>query len=141
PLTARLLPELDRVAMSLHADALAELAEQGIESRRTRAAHRAHLRYEGTDTALPVPLGGVAEMVTSFEQAYRQHFSFLMRGKTILVEAVSVELAAASSAQAGKLPNGMPQDHLPRPEQARAGATAAMYAAGAWADVPLVRRR
>ena len=141
PLTARLLPELDRVAMSLHADALAELAEQGIESRRTRAAHRAHLRYEGTDTALPVPLGGVAEMVTSFEQAYRQHFSFLMRGKTILVEAVSVELAAASSAQAGKLPNGMPQDHPPRPEQARAGATAAMYAAGAWADVPLVRRR
>ena len=141
PLTARLLAELDRVAMSLHADALAELAEQGIESRRTRAAHRAHLRYEGTDTALPVPLSGVAEMVTSFEQAYRQHFSFLMRGKTILVEAVSVELAAASSAQAGKLPNGMPQDHPPRPEQARAGATAAMYAAGAWADVPLVRRR
>ena len=141
PLTARLLPELDRVAMSLYADALAELAEQGIESGRTRAAHRAHLRYEGTDTALPVPLGGVAEMVTSFEQAYRQHFSFLMRGKTILVEAVSVELAAASSAQAGKLPNGMPQDHVPRPEQARAGATAAMYAAGAWADVPLVRRR
>ena len=141
PLTARLLAELDRVAMSLHADALTELAEQGIESRRTRAAHRAHLRYEGTDTALPVPLGGVAEMVTSFEQGYRQHFSFLMRGKTILVEAVSVELAAASSAQAGKLPNGMPQDHPPRPEQARAGATAAMYAAGAWADVPLVRRR
>ena len=141
PLTARLLAELDRVAMSLHADALAELAEQGIESARTRAAHRAHLRYEGTDTALPVPLGGVAEMVTSFEQAYRQHFSFLMPSKTILVEAVSVELAAASSAQAGKLPNGMPQDHPPRPEQARAGATAAMYAAGAWADVPLVRRR
>ena len=141
PLTARLLPELDRVAMSLRADALAELAEQGIESRRTRAAHRAHLRYEGTDTALPVPLGGVAEMVTSFEQAYRQHFSFLMRGKTILVEAVSVELGAASSAQAGKLPNGMPQDQPPRPGQARGGPTAAMHAAGAWADVPLVRRR
>src|ERR1035441_9235291 len=52
------------------------------------------------DTALPVPLGGVAEMVASFEQAYRQHFSFLMRDKTIFVEAVSVELVAASAAPA-----------------------------------------
>jgi len=97
PLAARLLPELDRVAGRLEADALAELAQQGIGPGRARSARRAHLRYDGTDTALPVALGGVAEMVASFEQAYRQHFSFLMHGKTILVEAVSVELVAASA--------------------------------------------
>ena len=102
PLTDQLLPELDRVATSLHADALAELTQQGIGPGRIRAVRRAHLRYDGTDTALPVPLGGAAEMVTSFEQAYRQHFSFLMRGKTILVEAVSVELAAASAVRPGR---------------------------------------
>ena len=102
PLAARLLPELDRVAGRLEADALAELAQQGIGPGRARSARRAHLRYDGTDTALPVPLGGVAEMVASFEQAYRQHFSFLMRGKTILVEAVSVELVAASAALAAQ---------------------------------------
>ena len=100
PLTDQLLPELDQVATSLHTDALAELTQQGIDPGRIRATRRAHLRYDGTDTALPVPLGGAAEMITSFEQAYRQHFSFLMRGKTILVEAVSVELAAASAVQA-----------------------------------------
>ena len=72
PLTVQLLPELDRVALSLEADALAELAQQGIGPGRTRAARRAHLRYDGTDTALPVPLGTAAEMVASFEQAYRQ---------------------------------------------------------------------
>jgi len=137
PLADRLLPELDRVAGRLEADALAELAQQGIGPDRARSARRAHLRYDGTDTALPVPLGGVAEMVASFEQAYRQHFSFLMRGKTILVEAVSVELVAASAALAAQ-PPGRP----PGPGQADgAGATVAMYAAGARADVPLVRRR
>ena len=147
PLTDQLLPELDRVAMSLQADALAELAQQGIEPSRVRAVRRAHLRYDGTDTALPVPLGGAAEMVTSFEQAYRQHFSFLMRDKTILVEAVSVECAAASAVQAGQPPNGTqapnaaPQDQPARPGQSATGATVAMYAAGAWANVPLVRRR
>jgi 5-oxoprolinase (ATP-hydrolysing) len=177
PLADRLLPELDRVAGRLEADALAELAQQGIGPGRARSARRAHLRYDGTDTALPVPLGGVAEMVASFEQAYRQHFSFLMRAKTILVEAVSVELVAASSAPAGQPravqptagqppagqppagqppagqppagqpaavqpPGGILPGQPPGPGQPDgAGATVAMYVAGARADVPLVRRR
>ncbi len=137
PLTAGLLQELGRVAGCLEADALAELAQQGIGPGRARSVHRAHLRYDGTDTALPVPLGGVAEMAASFEQAYRQHFSFLMRGKTILVEAMSVELAAP--------PTGQPPLGIPRaePPEVEGGAqdTVAMYAAGARVDVPLVQRR
>ncbi len=148
PLAAPLLPELDKVAGRLEAEALAELAQQGIEPGRARPTRRAHLRYDGTDTALPVPLGGVAEMVASFEQAYRQHFSFLMRGKTILVEAVSVELVAASAVPAAQPPGGQPSgSQLPGgPAQgpgqvSGAGATVAMYVAGAQVDVPLVRRR
>ena len=82
-------------------------------------------------------------MVASFEQAYRQHFSFLMRGKTILVEAVSVELVAASAASAGQpLAAQPPRGQLPIGEPpGSAGATVTMYVAGALADVPLVRRR
>jgi 5-oxoprolinase (ATP-hydrolysing) len=146
PLAAGLLPELDQVAGRLEADAFAELAQQGIGPGRARSARRAHLRYDGTDTALPVPLGGVAEMTASFEQAYRQHFSFLMPGKTVLVEAVSVELVAASAASAapaaGQPPDGIPRGQPPGPGQpGSAGATVAMYAAGARADVPLMRRQ
>ena len=146
PLAAGLLPELDQVAGRLEADAFAELAQQGIGPGRARSARRAHLRYDGTDTALPVPLGGAAEMTASFEQAYRQHFSFLMPGKTVLVEAVSVELVAASAASAapaaGQPPDGIPRGQPPGPGQpGSAGATVAMYAAGARADVPLMRRQ
>jgi 5-oxoprolinase (ATP-hydrolysing) len=141
PLGTRLLPELDRIADRLQADALAELAQQGIGASRARAARRAHLRYDGTDTALPVPLSGIAEMVARFEQAYRQHFSFLMRGKTILVEAVSVELVAPSAALATQSSVAIPPGQPPVPGQAAgAGAAVPMYAAGAWAEVPLTRR-
>jgi 5-oxoprolinase (ATP-hydrolysing) len=138
PLAAGLLPDLDRAAGRLEADALAELAQQGIGPGRAQSARRAHLRYDGTDTALPVPLGGVAEMVAQFEQAYRQHFSFLMQDKTILVEAVSVELVAAPAAPAALAPGGIPQADPAGPGR---GATVRMYVAGAQADVPLVHRR
>src|SRR5207253_2248088 len=55
PLSAGLLPELDRVADALAADALAALVTAGAEPDGVRQVRRAHLRYGGTDTALPVP--------------------------------------------------------------------------------------
>src|SRR5262249_43503593 len=91
PLSAALLPELDRGPGGLAADALAELVKAGavpgepgevgradeIKASgageadapagpgRVRQVRRAHLRYEGTDTALPVPLGPLPEMVAA----------------------------------------------------------------------------
>ena len=53
---------------------------------------RAHLRYQGSDSALILPFGSVPEMQAAFEAAYRQRFAFLMQGKALVVEAVSVEL-------------------------------------------------
>ena len=44
----------------------------------SRVHRRVHLRYEGTDSALVVPFGSVAEMQAAFEAAYRQRFAFLM---------------------------------------------------------------
>src|SRR5215467_9676201 len=97
PLNRDLLPELRAVATRLVQDAGDELTAQGADPAHAVAVRRAHLKYEGTDTALPVPLAGEAQMVAGFEAAYRRHFSFLMPDKAIMVEAVSVELAAASA--------------------------------------------
>jgi 5-oxoprolinase (ATP-hydrolysing) len=98
-LTASLAGELDAVAVDLAAGAAAELARQGLGmgGEHVAATRRAHLKYAGTDTALPVPLGPAADMMAAFEAAYRQHFAFLMPGKAIVVEAVSVELVARRS--------------------------------------------
>ena len=82
----------------LEAEARDELAADGITGSGTRSVRRAQLRYAGTDTALSVPLTGKAGLVSAFEAAYRQHYSFLMPDKPIVLEAVSVELTAAAEA-------------------------------------------
>jgi 5-oxoprolinase (ATP-hydrolysing) len=138
PLTPEVLGELGQVADRLTGEGLAELAEQGIEPGRAQTVRRAALRYEGTDTALPVPLGGARQMVTGFEAAYRQHFSFLMRDKQILVEAVLVEVTAASEPPSGHaLTNGAHSGG----EHGGLDGTVSMYVGGRWTDVPLARRR
>jgi 5-oxoprolinase (ATP-hydrolysing) len=129
-----LLAELDRVAAALEADAVAELAGGGADPARVASVRRAHLRYEGTDTALPVPLASTAEMIAAFELAYRQQFSFLMPDKTVLVEAVSVEAIASSE----EVDRWMP---LAARTEAGAARSVMMYVDGKWADVPLARRR
>ena len=60
-------------------------------TQRIELRQRAHVRYEGTDSALVVPWGDQAQLVSGFEAAYRQRFAFLMQGKALVVEAVSVE--------------------------------------------------
>ena len=120
----------------LEAEARDELAADGITGSGTRSVRRAQLRYAGTDTALSVPLTGKAGLVSAFEAAYRQHYSFLMPDKPIVLEAVSVELTAAAEA-----PGAGP---LGRAGLARAGRAAVtrvpMFTDGAWADVDLLPR-
>jgi 5-oxoprolinase (ATP-hydrolysing) len=111
-----------------------------------RQVRRVHLKYEGTDTALPVPLGTLAGMVAAFERSYRQYFSFLMPGKTIVAEAVSVELAAPSeplpAPALADAPEEVPPGHPAGRRQAGGGeASAGLYAAGNWTQAALTRRR
>jgi 5-oxoprolinase (ATP-hydrolysing) len=139
PLTRELMPELDAVAGRLLADARAELAAEGVDPDLATAAARAHLKYEGTDTALAVPLGDAAGMIAAFEAAYRQQFSFLMRGRIVIAEVVSVELTAASAPAAAAAVAAAPGAGQ---EDAAAGpATVRMHAGGGWRDVPQLARR
>jgi 5-oxoprolinase (ATP-hydrolysing) len=153
PLTDGLLAELPAVIKPLEAEARAELAAEGVPEHRIRAEHRAHLRYDGTDTALAVPLGSAAAMTAAFEEAYQRRFSFLMRDKTIVVEAVSVEVIGAQVAgerddavdeRAGgdATPrSGSSEGERPgRPESPVPARRVRMFTGGAWAEVPLHRR-
>jgi 5-oxoprolinase (ATP-hydrolysing) len=136
PLSEHLLPELARVAGTLEAGARAELEREGVVGG-VRCVRRAHLRYEGTDTALPVSMGRLGEMVQAFEAAYRQRFSFLMRDKAIAVEAVSVELTGPPEPLADA-----PGETAPRPPAAEPhpAGRVSMFVSGSWTDVDLFRR-
>jgi 5-oxoprolinase (ATP-hydrolysing) len=132
PLQVESLATLERTAERLAAAALEDLVSQGVPSGSVRILAKAHLKYEGTDTALAVPLGALADMQRHFEDAYRKQFSFLMPGKPLIAEAVSVEAVAAGEA----MEEGIPA----KKAQARPAETVRMFSGGRWHEAPLYRR-
>ena len=84
----------------LGAAADAELRAQGVPAETLQRREALHLRYEGTDTALAVPLAPLDAARQAFEAAYRQRFAFLMPGRGLVIEAVAVEAIAPGEASA-----------------------------------------
>ncbi|HUQ77004.1 MAG TPA: hydantoinase B/oxoprolinase family protein [Burkholderiales bacterium] len=124
--------KLNDAAEELAVQARQELALQGVPADRVRVERRVHLKYDGTDTALIVKLASLDQMVAEFEAAYRKQFSFLMPGRALIAEAVSVEAIA---------PGDAPQE-APAPRRALAKPVdkVRMFTAGAWHETPLYRR-
>ncbi|MES3020371.1 MAG: hydantoinase B/oxoprolinase family protein [Pseudomonadota bacterium] len=112
-----------------------ELVGQGVAPERITLLRRVHLRYEGTDSALIVMFGEVAAMTAQFETAYKKRFSFLMPGKALVVEAVSVEAVGKSDAPAEALATA-----VPRAGALKAFDTVRMFGGDAWHETGLYRR-
>jgi len=153
PLSAALVPQLQA-----ELEALARTASQAWEgspvaSGRIIVAHRVHIRYEGTDSALAVAVspqaGDVATSASgpecsdawvdaiaqAFEAAYRRRYAFLMQGKRLIVEAVSVEAVVAGDVPAEPLQALHPPRQVPRRETVR------LYSQGRWHEAALVVRQ
>jgi len=116
---------------ALASDARAELLRQGVEPARIETRQRIHVRYDGTDTALVVPFGERAAIVAAFEAAYRQRFAFLMPGKPLVIEAVSVEAIGAGD---GSVESARGEAPLHRPAPVT---TVKLHAEGEWRDAAL----
>ncbi|WP_372824581.1 hydantoinase B/oxoprolinase family protein [Polaromonas sp.] len=133
-LSEQALPEVAGKLDALAATAQAELERQQASSGVMTVHRRVHVRYEGSDSALVVPFGTLDQIKAGFETAYRQRFSFLMQGKALVVEAVSVEAVVAGDAPVEpRHPTHEPRD-VPRRETVR------MYSGGQWHDAALVVR-
>src|SRR5262245_29220392 len=123
---------LEEIAEKLAIEARDDLVAQGVSPAAVSVLARAHLKYEGTDTALVVTLAALPDMVRQFEAAYRKQFSFLMPGRALVAEAVSVEAIAAgvsiAEQRAAQKPAGKPAE------------TVRIFTGGRWHAAPLYRR-
>jgi 5-oxoprolinase (ATP-hydrolysing) len=115
-------------------EAARELVEQGVAREAVTLQRRVHVRYQGTDTALVVEGTRIPDIRREFEAAYRQRFAFLMPGRMLVIEAVSVEAVAAGERHAAPQAGMTAQPHVPRPD-----ATVRMHA-GRWLDAGLYVR-
>jgi 5-oxoprolinase (ATP-hydrolysing) len=130
------LPDAGADALAVRLDALGDAARrqllgQGVDPGRIELVQRVHLRYEGTDSAIVVPFGEHDAMQAAFERAYKRRYSFLMPGRSLVVEAVSVEAIGRSDALAEALAQaGTPGAEPAFP--AAPGEEVAMFSGGAW---------
>ena len=123
-------------------DTLAQLSDQASAALRLQIAGggdvqihaRVHLRYAGTDSALVVAMGSLADLQQAFEAAYLRRFAFVMPDKALVVEAVSVE-AVLSGEQ-------VPENMLPVPPSRGLPphTFTRIYMHGAWRDTLLIKR-
>ena len=133
------LAGIEAALEQLATTARTELERQQVGAGTAVVHRRVHVRYEGSDSALIVPFGSLAEITAAFENAYRQRFAFLMQGKGLVVEAVSVEAVVPGDAPAELRHTLQLAREVPRRSTVR------MYTGGvdgvpAWHDAALVVR-
>ena len=91
PFDANGLQAVEKLQRVLKAETITELVGQGVDSTKIWTESRAHLRYQGTDTALPVALAKLDVMRNDFEAVHRQRFGFISPEREIVIEALEVE--------------------------------------------------
>ncbi|MGI4807734.1 MAG: hydantoinase B/oxoprolinase family protein [Janthinobacterium lividum] len=93
------LAQVRRVSARLAETALAALLQQGADPAIATVQRSVHLRYAGTEAALPVALeGDVASINAAFTAAHRARFGFVTPGRALVAELVAVEAVAAGEA-------------------------------------------
>jgi 5-oxoprolinase (ATP-hydrolysing) len=68
-----------------------EVKSQGIDKSTISVICKAYIRYDGTDTALSVDYQNETKMAAAFGEAHKQRFGFVMSGRRLVIETLSVE--------------------------------------------------
>ncbi len=98
PLDGATLRNCESLGFDLVNAASDELIAQGVEHADIATTTWLHLRYEGTDTALPVLLDEPDLMRRDFEVQHRQRFGFVSPEKRIFIAQIEVEAAGGGAA-------------------------------------------
>ncbi|MER9583617.1 hydantoinase B/oxoprolinase family protein [Mesorhizobium sp. M0276] len=93
PLAEESRTEIDNLIATLKKAVIAELAAQGIAEDAVAAKPVLHIRYDGTDTTLPVNFeeDSIFQAKRDFEIAHKAQFGFVYDDKPMIVETVGVE--------------------------------------------------
>ncbi|MCB1485927.1 MAG: 5-oxoprolinase, partial [Bauldia sp.] len=137
---------LAAVEAELEAEALRELDEQGVASSDIEIVARAHIRYQGTDTTLPVtvletalrdpsrpPLMPTSGMAAAFEKAHLSQYGFAFEGKALVVESLEVEaIGGGADIEETALPLST--------DQVKPSRSTRFYSHGAWHEAGVYLR-
>jgi 5-oxoprolinase (ATP-hydrolysing) len=135
PLSDASRGEIDATIDDLRKAVFAELFEQGISEADLSWRPILQIRYDGTDTALPVPFDGSLETARKdFEAAHKAQFGFVYDNKPMVVEAISVEGQDARPAGREEADVATENADASTDERRR------MFCEGAWHEAGVYRR-
>ncbi|PBC03175.1 hydantoinase B/oxoprolinase family protein [Mesorhizobium sp. WSM3860] len=136
PLAEEARSSIEELIATLHQGVIAELAVQGIAQDAIASKPVLQIRYDGTDTALPVNFehGSIFRARSDFEAAHKAQFGFVYEDKPMIVEAVGVEGSDVGTAGRDESESRL-EDEVASPWQSRQ-----FFADGAWRDAGIFRR-
>jgi 5-oxoprolinase (ATP-hydrolysing) len=134
-LTERAIPVLQEILDTIATEGRTEIKEQGVDDAQIQVLCKAHLRYEGTDSTLMVDFADEGGMRSQFEYLYQQRYGFAVPHKTLIVEAVSVEVIGqtATPIEATRASD--------RTTPLEPIATAKVYTKDRWHNTPIYSRK
>jgi len=136
PLAEATLKAIERLSHELRSAVFAELAAQGVADPHIGWKPTLHLRYDGTDTALPIDFsqGSVALAREQFEVQHKAQFGFVYADRPLMVEAVEVEGSDTRRSTGSEIEASV-EDINAAPSGARR-----IFTEGAWRDAGIFRR-
>ncbi|TPI12882.1 hydantoinase/oxoprolinase family protein, partial [Mesorhizobium sp. B4-1-1] len=136
PLADASRPAIENLMAALRGVVVAELVSQGIAEGGITARPILQIRYDGTDTALPVNFehGSILRAKDDFEAAHKAQFGFVYENKPMIIEAVGVEGSDAGGAGRAEIEAEL-QDLAVVPSEKRK-----IFAEGEWRDAGVFRR-
>ncbi|MBE0586351.1 MAG: hydantoinase/oxoprolinase family protein, partial [Desulfofustis sp.] len=135
PLDETVVSVIEALSSPRENDACLELQAQGIEKSRITVVRKVHVRYEGTDSFLPLDFGTADEMRSAFEQAHRQRFGFVAREWGLVVEAVAIEAIGRADSVNDEVLDDRRTDKQPEPVD-----RVNVFMGGSWHVTPLFER-
>ncbi|HWA89819.1 MAG TPA: hydantoinase B/oxoprolinase family protein [Rhizomicrobium sp.] len=118
--------DVSAMVAELRDGAVAELTAQGAAQIATTM--RAHIRYQGSDTTLPVPFD--AQAADAFVEAHARRFGFGFEGRALILDSLEVEAESAAEPAPSAIP----------PAQERHDAQAVrFFSQGAWHEAQVAR--
>ncbi|MGR8997789.1 MAG: hydantoinase B/oxoprolinase family protein [Gammaproteobacteria bacterium] len=110
------------------------LQAQGLTNLQIKPVRRLLLRFQGTDSSLPVVFDDKETMLANFERQYRQRFGFCFENRPLLVETAIVE-CIGSEAHAFNVLNAVSGGGTGHSEL-----LTRMFSDDVWHDTPVYRR-
>ncbi|NKB44450.1 MAG: 5-oxoprolinase [Alphaproteobacteria bacterium] len=98
PLDARHFEQIRKTLSSLSNLARRGLAAQGVAEQDIQITEQLHIRYEGSDSSLPIRAGSLQSVLQGFEAEHTQLFGFLQPRKALVVETATSEANGGGAA-------------------------------------------